>query len=304
MLLAAQTITMSLKGEIENVIGFVQGLPQMSAEILRLEDVIEQPRDSIITQAPPLSSWTSNRTRLSGKIQINNLSFGYIPIKPSLIENLNINIEPGQRFAFVGSSGSGKSTISKLISGLYMPTNGSILYDGLRLTEIPREVAVSSIAMVQQSINLYGCSVRDNLTMWNPQINDNILEEACADAQILDTVLALPDGFDTVLKEGANNLSGGQRQRLEIARALVQNPSILILDEATSALDPTSEQLVGQALRRRGCTQIIVAHRLSTIRDADSIIVLNRGKVVQNGRHEDLKNEDGSLYQKLLSYNS
>lgn len=302
MLLAAQTITMSLKGQIESVIGFVQNLPQFSAEILRLEDVLEQPRDVIVTQAPPLNTWTSDRTRLSGAITIKNLSFGYAPIKPPLIEDLNLKMEPGQRFAFVGGSGSGKSTIASLIAGLYMPTSGNILYDDLSLQEIPREVAVSSLAMVQQDVNLYGCSVRDNLTLWNPQISDEVLREACTDSQILETILALPDGFDTMLREGGNNLSGGQRQRLEIARALVQNPSILILDEATSALDPTSEKLVDQALRRRGCTQVIVAHRLSTIRDADQIVVLDQGKVVQQGRHEDMSLEEGSPYQRLLRF--
>lgn len=304
MLLAAQTITMSLKGQIESVIGFVQDLPQFSAEILRLEDVLEQPRDVIVTQAPPLNTWTSDRTRLSGAITIKNLSFGYAPIKPPLIEDLNLKMEPGQRFAFVGGSGSGKSTIASLIAGLYMPTSGNILYDDLSLQDIPREVAVSSLAMVQQDVNLYGCSVRDNLTLWNPQISDEVLREACTDSQILETILALPDGFDTMLREGGNNLSGGQRQRLEIARALVQNPSILILDEATSALDPTSEKLVDQALRRRGCTQVIVAHRLSTIRDADQIVVLDQGKVVQQGRHEDMSLEEGSPYQRLLRFGS
>ena len=301
MLLAAQTIAMSLKNEIESVIEFVQNLPEFSAEILRLEDVLEQPRDIIVTQAPPLSAWNSERARLSGAITINNLSFGYAPIKPPLIENLNLKIEPGQRFAFVGGSGSGKSTIASLIAGLYMPSSGDILYDNLSLQDIPREVAVSSLAMVQQDVNLYGCSVRENLTLWNSQISDEVLREACADSQILETILALPDGFDTVLREGGNNLSGGQRQRLEIARALVQNPSILILDEATSALDPASEKLVDQALRRRGCTQIIVAHRLSTIRDADQIIVFNQGKVVQQGRHEDMSLEEGSPYHRLLT---
>ncbi len=301
MLLAAQTITLSLKGEIESVIGFVQSLPQFEAEVLRLEDVLEQPRDPVLTQAPPLHSWGERRARLSGAITIDNLSFGYVPIKPPLIAELSMRIEPGQRIAFVGGSGSGKSTVSRLIAGLYQPTAGAILYDGLPLAAIPRQVAVSSLAMVQQEITLYGCSVRDNLTLWNPQINDAELHQACADAQVLDTVLALPEGFETVLREGGSNLSGGQRQRLEIARALVQNPSILVLDEATSALDPSSEQLVDQALRRRGCTQIIVAHRLSTIRDADLIVVLDAGRVVQQGRHEELMKAETSPYQQLIN---
>jgi NHLM bacteriocin system ABC transporter peptidase/ATP-binding protein len=301
MLLAAQTIAMSLKDQIEEVIRFVQNLPRFEAEVLRLEDVLEQPRDAVLTQAPAMKAWPAGRDRLSGEITLQDLSFGYVPIKSPLIEGLNLKITPGQRIAFVGGSGSGKSTLARLIAGLYLPTAGSILFDGMPLQTIPREVTVSSLAMVQQDINLYGCSVRDNLTLWNPQINDRELRQACADAQVLDTVLALPDGFDTVLREGGSNLSGGQRQRLEIARALVQNPSILVLDEATSALDTNSEQLVDQALRRRGCTQIIVAHRLSTIRDADLIVVLDVGKVVQQGRHDDLAADNGSPYQQLLN---
>jgi NHLM bacteriocin system ABC transporter peptidase/ATP-binding protein len=301
MLLAAQTITLSLKGEIENVLAFVQSLPEFESEVLRLEDVLEQPRDPLVTKPPALQSWTLRRTRLSGTIHINNLSFGYAPIKPPLIAGLSLQIEAGQRIAFVGGSGSGKSTLSRLIAGLYRPTDGSILYDDMPLEAYPREVVVSSLAMVQQEITIYGCSVRDNLSLWNPQVSDRELREACEDAQILDTVLALPDGFDTVLREGGTNLSGGQRQRLEIARALVQNPSILVLDEATSALDPRSEQLVDRALRRRCCTQIIVAHRLSTIRDADLIVVLDAGRVVQKGRHEEMAIDKGSPYQRLLN---
>jgi ABC-type branched-subunit amino acid transport system ATPase component len=301
MLLAAQTIAMSLKDQIEEVIAFVQNLPIFESEVLRLEDVLEQPRDAVLTQAPPLEAWSAGRARLSGAITLQDLSFGYVPIKPPLIEGFNLTITPGQRIAFVGGSGSGKSTISRLIAGLYLPTAGSILFDGMPLQTIPREVTVSSLAMVQQDINLYGCSVRDNLTLWNPQISERELRQACADAQVLETVLALPDGFCTVLREGGSDLSGGQRQRLEIARALVQNPSILVLDEATSALDTNSEQLVDQALRRRGCTQIIVAHRLSTIRDADLIVVLDAGKVVQQGRHDELAAVDGSPYQQLLN---
>jgi NHLM bacteriocin system ABC transporter peptidase/ATP-binding protein len=300
MLLAAQTIAFSLKGEIEKVIGFVQSLPAFEAEVLRLEDVLEQPRDPVLQPAAPQPPWPAGRTRLSGAIELRDLHFGYVPIKPPLISGLNLMIEPGQRIAFVGGSGSGKSTISKLIAGLYLPSSGSILYDGWPITAIPRSVFVGSLAMVQQEIQLYGCSVRDNLTLWNPQIGDDALRRACADAQILDAVLALPDGLVTVLSEGGRSLSGGQRQRLEIARALVQNPTILVLDEATAALDANSELLVDRALRRRGCTQIIVAHRLSTIRDADLIVVLEQGQVVQQGRHEQLAREDASPYQRLL----
>ncbi len=301
MLLAAQTIAFSLKGEIESVINFVRGLPNFSASVLRLEDVLEQPIDPILNSNQTLASFPDDRSRLSGQIEIRSLSFGYVPVKEPLINNLNVSIKPGQRIAFVGGSGSGKSTVARLIAGLYQPTSGEILYDGIPLTQIPRKIAVASLAMVQQDIALYGCSVRDNLTLWNQRIQDATLQKACMDAQILQTILQLSDGFETKLTQGGRNLSGGQRQRLEIARVLVQDPAILILDEATSALDAETERLVDEAFRRRGCTQIIVAHRLSTIRDADEIIVLDKGEVVQRGTHSQMAAIQGSPYSSLLN---
>ena len=301
MLLAAQTIALSLKGQIESVINFVRSLPTFSSNVLRLEDVLEQPIDPVLEVSNDSDTFPSDIDRLSGAIEIQNMSFGYVPVKAPLIKNLDVSIKPGQRIAFVGGSGSGKSTIAKLIAGLYQPTSGGILYDGFPLTTIPRSIVVASLGMVQQEIALYGCSVRENLTMWNSQIPNATLIKACQDAQILQTIRKLPEGFQTKLIEGGRNLSGGQRQRLEIARVLVQNPAILILDEATAALDAETERLVDEAFRRRGCTQIIVAHRLSTIRDADEIIVLNQGEVVQRGTHLQMSSIAGSPYQVLLS---
>tara|TARA_B100000579_G_C22835924_1_gene858739 strand:+ start:225 stop:2447 length:2223 start_codon:yes stop_codon:yes gene_type:complete len=301
MLLAAQTIALNLKGQIESVINFVRALPTFSSNVLRLEDVLEQPIDPVLELSNEPETFPKNINRLSGAIEIRNMSFGYVPVKAPLINNLDVSIKPGQRVAFVGGSGSGKSTIAKLIAGLYQPTSGEILYDEFPLRTIPRSIAVASLGMVQQEIALYGCSVRENLTMWNPKIPDATLLKACQDAQILQTIRKLPEGFQTKLIEGGRNLSGGQRQRLEIARVLVQNPAILILDEATAALDAETERLIDEAFRRRGCTQIIVAHRLSTIRDADEIIVLNHGEVVQRGTHQEMSSIPGSPYQTLLS---
>ncbi len=301
MLLAAQTIAFNLKSEIERIISFFRILPSFSSNVLRLEDVLEQPIDPVLEVNNKELTFPENVNRLSGAIEICDLSFSYIPFKEPLIKNLNISIKPGQRIAFLGGSGSGKSTIARLIAGLYQPSKGEILYDGFPLTQIPRSVAVASLGMVQQEIALYGCSVRDNLTLWNPSISESTLLKACKDAQILETIRQLPEGLETKLKEGARNLSGGQRQRLEIARVLIQNPSILILDEATAALDSETERLVDESLRRRGCTQIIVAHRLSTIRDADEIIVLENGNVVQRGTHPDLSKMTGTPYELLLN---
>ncbi len=297
MLLAAQTIALSLKSEIEDIIGFFQDLPNFEAGVLRLEDVLEQPRDPLLNR--PDSSKPALK-RLSGNIEIRDLQFGFSPFKPPLFNELSLSVQAGMRIALVGSSGSGKSTLARLIAGLIQPLRGEILFDNLQLLDVPRAVMVNSLAMVQQDIHLYGCSVRDNLRLWNTTIPEADLLKACCDAEILDVIKALPEGFDTMLSEGGRNLSGGQRQRLELARALIQNPSILILDEATSALDAQTEQQVISNLNLRGCTQIIVAHRLSTIRDADLILVLDQGHVIQQGDHNTMIADPKSPYAQLL----
>jgi len=229
------------------------------------------------------------------------LRYGFTAIKPPLIDGLTLTIHAGMRIALVGGSGSGKSTLAKLLAGLHQPTAGTILFDGRTLLELPRAVVVSSLAMVQQEIQLFGCSVRDNLSLWNRAIHESTLLEACRDAEMLEVVRGLPDGIDTLLSEGGRNLSGGQRQRLEVARALVSNPSILIMDEATSALDAETEQKLIANLSRRGCTQVIVAHRLSTIRDADLILVMDQGTVIQQGTHESLMQDSSGAYVQLFS---
>ncbi|AII48205.1 multidrug ABC transporter [Synechococcus sp. KORDI-52] len=300
MLLAAQTIAFSLKGQIESLIEFIQQLPGFEAGVLRLEDVLEQPRDPLLDH-PSRTNANRAPTRMSGKIEIDDLRFGFTAIQEPLIDGLSLTIQPGMRVALVGGSGSGKSTLAKLLAGLHQPTGGTIRFDGHTLLELPRSVAVASLAMVQQEIQLFGCSVRDNLSLWNRTISDTTLQDACRDAEVLEVVRGLPDGLDTQLSEGGRNLSGGQRQRLEIARALVSNPSILIMDEATSALDAETERKLIANLARRGCTQIIVAHRLSTIRDADLILVMDQGKVIQQGSHKQLAGEPSGPYMQLLN---
>ena len=300
MLLAAQTIAFSLKGQIEAAISFVQQLQGFSAGVLRLEDVLEQPKDALVANNNNPETG-AGPVRLSGTIDIKNLSYSFSAIHAPLINGLSLSIHPGMRVALVGGSGSGKSTLAKLLAGLYQPTGGSIQFDGRTLVEHPRAVVVSSLAMVQQEIQLFGCSVRDNLSLWNPTIDEATLIQACREAEIFDVVKGLPEGLDTPLNEGGRNLSGGQRQRLELARALVCNPSILILDEATSALDAETERKLIANLTRRGCTQVIVAHRLSTIRDADLILVMDQGKVIQQGTHETLSQDLTGPYAQLIS---
>ena len=300
MLLAAQQVAAGLKNQVDQLIAFVADLPRLETAVLRLQDVIDHPTDPLLEPSEDKPSWPAERNRLSGAVAIRNLSYTFAPVRSPLIEGLNLSIHAGQRLAIVGASGSGKSTLARLVAGLLQPSDGEILYDGFPLLAVPRLVRVLSIAMVQQDIALYGMSVRDNLQLWQAVPEDQ-LRAACQDAQILDVIDGLPDGFDTVLAEGGQDLSGGQRQRLELARALLQDPSILILDEATSALDAETGRRVDEALRRRACTQLIVAHRLSTIRDADWILVLEKGKVVQQGRHQDLLAEADQLYARLLS---
>lgn len=299
MVLAAQQVSGGLKGEIDRWVAFVRGLPKMQASLLRLEDVLGEPADPLLSSTG-CSIGPAGKGRLSGEITLENLEFGYIPTRAPLLGPIDLRVAAGQRLALVGCSGSGKSTLARLLAGLERPCSGRLLLDGQRLEEIPRAVRVGSIALVQQEVQLYGVSVRDNLTLWNPAIPQESLEEACRDAQILSDILELPQGFDTVLLEGGRSLSGGQRQRLEIARALLQNPSILILDEATAALDAITEQHVLQALRRRACTQIMIAHRLSAIRDADQILVMEAGQVVQQGRHGELLTDASGTYAKLV----
>jgi ATP-binding cassette subfamily C protein len=319
MLVAFQLLMQSFQGPVNNLVRFGSTLQTLQGNLQRLDDVLENSIDPQLQQSgdrglgkeptrnskeKPLVVSSSNSStaplyRLKGYVDIKDLSFGYSPLDPPLIENFNLSIKPGQRVAFVGSSGSGKSTLAKVIAGLFEPWSGEIYFDGIPRSQLSRSVLANSVAMVEQEILLFEGTVRDNISLWDATVPDRDIRRACQDAAIEDIILSIPQGYDASLLEGATNLSGGQRQRLEIARALVNNPSILIMDEATSALDTESEKVIDQNLRRRGCTCLIVAHRLSTIRDADEIIVLERGKVVQRGTHEDLW-QQGGYYANLI----
>ncbi|BAY28956.1 ABC transporter-related protein [Nostoc carneum NIES-2107] len=237
--------------------------------------------------------------KLHGYIELRNVTFGYNRLEPPLIENLSLTVKPGERIAFVGKSGSGKSTIAKLICGLYEPWEGEIYFDGIPRQQIPRSVLANSVAMVEQDIFLFAGTIRENLTLWDATVPEVDLIQACEDAAINDLILSLPNKFDAELIEGGMNISGGQRQRLEIARALIKNPQVLVLDEATSALDAETELIIDQNLRRRGCSCMVIAHRLSTIRDCHEIIVLDRGKIAERGTHQELW-DLGGIYARLI----
>ncbi|UKO96706.1 NHLP family bacteriocin export ABC transporter peptidase/permease/ATPase subunit [Nostoc sp. UHCC 0870] len=306
MLVAFQGLMYSFQSPVNNLVNFGTTLQELEGNLLRLDDVLDNPieeqgsRGAGENKENLLSVYPSTFVpKLQGYVELRNVTFGYSRLEQPLIENFHLAIKPGQRVALVGGSGSGKSTIAKLISGLYQPWTGEILFDGTSREQIPQQILTNSVAMVEQDILLFGGTVRDNLTLWDSTIQDKSLIRACEDAAIADVILSMTGGLDATLIEGAANLSGGQRQRLEIARALVNNPSILVMDEATSALDAETEKIIDENLRRRGCTCIIVAHRLSTIRDCDEIIVLEHGKVVQRGTHQKLWQVDGA-YSRLI----
>lgn len=288
---------------VSRIAQFSDLLETLEADLVRMDDVFNSPRETALIHdtAGPQRGVVAldGRLRLIGRVEMHGVTFGFQRNRAPLIENFNLTIEPGQRVAIVGPSGSGKSTLALLAAGLHQPWSGEILFDGHPLKEIPREVFCRSVAIVVQQPVLFAASIRDNLVMWDAMTPDQFLIAATQDAAIHDEIISRPTGYESKVDEGGRNFSGGQRQRLELARALVNNPSVLVLDEATSALDAATELRVDDRIRRRGCSCLIIAHRLSTIRDADRIVVVDRGGTVEEGTHEELYVED-SFYRRLL----
>ncbi len=298
-LVAFQSLAASFIAPAQQLVATAAKVQQAQGSVERLDDVLQYGLDvSALAPAPGVKPIAE---KLAGRIEFRNVTFGYSRAQPPLIVDFNLAIEPGQTVALVGPSGCGKSTISKLVMGLYEPWSGEILFDGRPRAAYDRYALVSSIGLVDQDIVLFSGSVRDNITMWDTTIAESDIARAAQDACIYEAILARPGGFDSAVDEGGRNFSGGQRQRIEIARALVNDPRILVLDEATSALDVATERQVDDRLRRRGCTSLVVAHRLSTVRDADLIVVLDNGRVVQRGRHDEMVAERDSPYARLVS---
>ena len=299
MVMAFQGFLGSFMAPAGQLISAGQTLQEMRAEMERIEDVMKYPTDVICEQAADEGE-DAEFDKLSGNVEMRNVTFGYSRLGEPLIRDFNLTLKPGSRVAFVGTSGCGKSTLSKLISGLYQPWSGEILFDGMPMTKIDRSVFTGSLAVVDQDIILFEDTIANNIKMWDSSIEDFEMIMAARDAQLHEDIMQRDGGYNYKLTEGGKDFSGGQRQRIEIARVLAQDPTIIILDEATSALDAKTEYEVVNSIKDRGITCIVVAHRLSTIRDCDEIIVMDHGNVVERGTHEELYALNG-FYTKLVT---
>jgi NHLM bacteriocin system ABC transporter peptidase/ATP-binding protein len=303
MLVAFQSLMASLMTPVNSLVALGGNLQEARGELGRLDDVLRyEPDPELQTAEGSGTSVVGDEApvKLAGQLELRNVAFGYSRLEPPLIEDFSLVLRPGARVAVVGPSASGKSTVARLVSGLCRPWQGEVLLDGRPRAAVPRAVLAGSVAMVDQDFFLVEGTVRELLTLWDATVPEGQVVQAARDACIHEDIAARPGGYDSPVDEGGANFSGGQRQRLEIARALVANPTLLVLDEATSALDPITEKAIDENLRRRGCACLIVAHRLSTIRDCDEILVLDRGKVVQRGSHEALRDAEG-LYRQLIA---
>ena len=299
MITTFQGLLSSFMNPAVTLISAGQTIQEMRTEMERIEDVMDYPDDPVMQRESPVQSEKSY-SKLKGELRITGLAFGYSRLAEPVISDFSMNVKPGQRIAIVGASGCGKSTVSKLITGLYEPWEGELLFDGKPAAAIDRSVFAGSVAMVDQDIVLFEDTITNNIKMWDETITDYEMILAARDAQIHDDILKRPGGYQGKLTENGKDLSGGQRQRLEIARVLAQDPTLIIMDEATSALDAKTEFDLMEAVKNRGISCIVVAHRLSAIRDCDEIIVLDKGKIVERGTHEELFAK-GGIYTELVS---
>lgn len=293
MVMAFQGFLASFNAPVQTLIQATQAIQELRTQMERVEDVMEYPSDD--TEDREITVYD----KLGGSLQMKDVTFGYSPLAPALIEDFSLSLERGQSVAFVGASGCGKSTLAKLLSGLYKPWSGEILFDGTPISEIPHSIFTGSLAVVDQDIILFEDTIANNIKMWDDSIEDFEMILAARDAKLHEDIMMRDGGYDYKIMEGGKDFSGGQRQRMEIARVLAQDPTIIILDEATSALDAKTEYEVVKAIKDRGITCIVIAHRLSTIRDCDEIIVMDRGKAVERGTHDYLM-ENGTLYRNLV----
>ena len=296
MVMAFQGFMSSFMQPANKLISAGQSLQEMITQMERVDDVMSYPTDPYLEEREK----TSEYQKLTGAIEMKDIVFGYAPLGDPLITDFSLSVKPGQKIALVGRSGCGKSTMAKLLSGLYQPWSGSITFDGHPIGEIDRNVFIGSVAVIDQNVTLFEDTISANIKMWDPSIEDFEMIMAARDADIHEEIVMRPGGYQHKMSENGRDFSGGQRQRIEIARALAEDPTICILDEATSALDAKTEYEVVRSISMRGITCVIIAHRLSTIRDCDEIIVMDKGHIVERGTHEELM-EKGGAYTKLVT---
>ena len=296
MVMAFQGFLSSFMSPARTLISVGQTMQEMRTQMERVDDVMEYPDDDIFAA----SESSEELQKLSGEIELKNVTFGYSPLAEPIIKEFSMSVHLGKSVAIVGASGCGKSTISKLVAGLYPPWSGEILFDGKTMAQIPKSVFRGSLAVVDQDIILFEDTIANNIKMWDDSIEDFEMILAARDAQIHEDIMQRPNAYQYRLSEGGTDLSGGQRQRLEIARALAQDPTIIVLDEATSALDAQTEYEVVKAIRDRGIACIVIAHRLSTIRSCDEIIVMEKGEIQARGTHTELM-DNCEIYRELIT---
>ncbi|MFI1094827.1 NHLP family bacteriocin export ABC transporter peptidase/permease/ATPase subunit [Streptomyces sp. NPDC020917] len=319
LLVAFQTLVTNFTRPVSQLTNLGPRVQDVAADINRLKDIERFPIATDFTDREPLGGATparapeppqipgqpattparSRRPSSAASVELRGVTFGYSPLGEPLLRDFDLTVRPGQRVALVGGSGSGKSTVSRLIAGLYEPWSGQILFDGLERKAYARDTLGNSVAFVDQEIFLFEGTIRENVTLWDTSIPDERIVAALRAAAVYDVVSSRPGTLGSFVAEGGSNFSGGQRQRLEIARALVRGPGVMVLDEATSALDAETEKKIDDNLRRLGCACVIIAHRLSTVRDSDEILVLDHGRVVQRGTHQTLVGAEG-LYADLI----
>jgi ABC-type bacteriocin/lantibiotic exporter with double-glycine peptidase domain len=295
MLVAFQTLMSNFNSPVASFVGLSAQLQDARGYVDRLDDVLRQKIDPLFAEQRTILPLT----RLHGRLTIEQLQFGHSGVSLPLFRNLNLTVAPGTRVALVGRSGSGKSTLARLLVGLALPQQGRVLLDAVPIESLDNPVLRSALAYVDQSITLFPGTIRDNITMWDATSTEERMVQAAKDAALHEIVAARPNAYDSVVDDEGRNFSGGERQRLAIARALATDPAILVLDEATSALDAMAEKAILDNIRRRGCTCILISHRLSAVRDCDEIVVLDQGAIVEQGRHVKLIGHSG-VYRRLV----